>query len=204
MAQNLYKTSDSIYILADTIESAADKYKTAKSKEAAGLTLFQSSGAVVAAADNSKLTVSAPSGGVVYPNGITNQTFPVAALVQFNAVAASGYSFARWEDGSGNVLSSSAQYNHVIGEDDITIQAIFTEIPRVLTTGAPSNGASYPDFSAGQNFNKGDIVQFNAVPAAGYNFTNWVDADGNILSASAKYNHTMNETITITAIFTAI
>ncbi len=204
MAQNLYKTTDGVYILADSIEIATEKYKTAKNKDAESISLFQPNGVVIATSDTSKLTVTAGVGGTSYPNTLTNQVFPVGALVQFNAIADSGYAFSQWEDAAGNVLSASAQYNHVIGANDLVVIPVFIEIPRVLTTVAPTNGDSYPDYSAGQNFMKNDIVQFNAVPDALYGFTAWEDSDGNTLSTSAKYNHTMDESITIEAIFTLL
>ena len=204
MAQNLYKTTDGIYVLADTIEIATDKYKTAKGKDAAGISLFQTSSFLVAATDNSNVTIPAVTGGTVYPNGFTAKVFPVGAAIQLNAVAADGYVFTQWEDGAGNVLSTFAQYEYTVQSDDITIKAIFTEIPRVLTTVPATNGTSYPDYSAGQNFNKGDVVQFNAVPDSGFSFTKWVDGTGATLGTSAKYDHTMDDTITVEAIFTAV
>lgn len=204
MALNLYKSDDKVYILANTTEEASEKYRISKSKDAKSISLFEASGSVIAATENSSLTVVSAVGGVSYPNTLTAQTFPVGALVQFNAVASPGYVFSAWKDGSGNTLSSSAQFNYTVTADNITIIPVFTLIPRVITTVDPTNGTSYPVYTSGQNFDKGDVIQFNAVADDGFAFVNWVDGDGNVLSTNAQYNLTVDNSLTIEAVFTGL
>jgi len=204
MANNLYKTTDGFYILADTIENAAEKYKVAKSSDAPGIAPFQTDSKVISETENANVTVLSQTGGTVYPNTITAQSFPVGCLIQFNATPAEGYTFVSWKDGSGNVLSSAQQYNHVVLAGTISIYPVFAEIPRTLTITAGVNGTVYPDYSGGQSFSKGDSIQLNAIPDSLYAFTEWQDADGVQLSTNAQYTHVMDETITIEAVFTLI
>ena len=78
----------------------------------------------------------------------------------------------------------------------------FTTIPRLTVSADPVAGGTV---TGGGDFAQGSTVTVNAVPAAGYAFSNWTETDnGPVVSTSASYQFVMAGNRVLIANFTAV
>lgn len=91
------------------------------------------------------------------------------------------------------------------GFSDMQIEGIVngTSIPvayYTLTASAnPEEGAQITVYPKSDKYEDGSEVKLTATPVFGYNFVNWTDATGKVLSEKEVYVHTMTEDAAITA-----
>ncbi len=109
---------------------------------------------------------SVTSGGSVASG--TSMTFTHAA-------AKTGYSWYRWENGSGSSLGTGSTYTTTINANT-TVVAKYTENTYNVTATASAGGSATPaSATAMGQITGGDIT---ASPNTGYNFTNWTITSG--------------------------
>ena len=109
---------------------------------------------------------SVTSGGTVAAG--TSMTFTHAA-------AKTGYSWYRWENGSGSSLGTGSTYTTTINANT-TVVAKYTENTYNVTATASAGGSATPaSATAMGQITGGDIT---ASPNTGYNFTNWTITSG--------------------------
>ena len=109
---------------------------------------------------------SVTSGGTVAAG--TSMTFT-------HATAKTGYSWYRWENGSGSSLGTGSTYTTTINANT-TVVAKYTENTYNVTATASAGGSATPaSATAMGQITGGDIT---ASPNTGYNFTNWTITSG--------------------------
>lgn len=140
------------------------------------------------------------SGGGSILNGST---------VTLRASASSGYTFEAWSDKEGVVLSTKASFQYVTKEENDTLYAHFRFTPSSPSEPQePSTTLYYrltvePDqgctVSGGGRYLAGKNVSVSASVESGYDFVNWTDANGNVVSTSRSFSYTKqaeNEVLT--------
>ena len=66
---------------------------------------------------------------------------------------------------------------------------------------APAEGGSVSAYPASEEYIEGDVVQLTATENFGYDFVNWTNAAGEVVSTEAKFKYTVNANETLTANF---
>ncbi len=110
---------------------------------------------------------SAVTPGVVAGAG----SYSYGTTCSLSVTAASGYGFARWDDGStSNPLT-------VAVSADVTKTAYFTGVTKTVTLVATSTGRGTITFSDGGSASReyGTVAKLKATPAAHYRFSRWTD-----------------------------
>jgi hypothetical protein len=143
------------------------------------------------------LTMSVSGNGTTMPPaGI--HTYTQDTMVNITATPASGWRFVNWT----GALSDPASANTTVTMyGDKTITASFTRITQNydLTLAVSGSGTTTPAASI-HSYAQGTVVNINAAPASGWQFTNWT---GDVTNpASANTTVTVESDKTITAIFT--
>jgi len=143
------------------------------------------------------ITVSAvPAGGKSIANELDKNSNKRAALMPEVA-----YTFTNWTEGE-NIVSTSADYTFIVAGNR-TLSANFTSIIPQHTVTLSSNPVAGGTTSGGGSFESGASVTVEAVPALGYNFTNWTEGT-NVVSASANYSFIITGSRTLLANFASI
>ncbi|MCL2072992.1 MAG: choice-of-anchor J domain-containing protein [Marinilabiliaceae bacterium] len=127
-------------------------------------------------------------------------TYEPGTVVPVSAIAATGYEFVNWTDGT-EVVSTTAAFNYTMPDVNKTLTANFVEIGQVLLTllANPSDGAE--TLIGGGTYEPGTIVPVNAIATVLYEFVDWTDGT-EVVSTEASFNYTMpNENKTLTANF---
>lgn len=153
---------------------------------------------------------SPPSGGYTMISGtpgLSGGSYSGGTMITFNATPAVGYHFAYWKQGTGigdlsglpRIVGTNPSLNHVVCYGTV-LTAYFEPNNTVLSLNAsPAGGGTI--YGEG-TFGPGTDVTVSAEPAIGYVFVNWTDG-GNIVSTSANYDFTLNDSTTLTANFVA-
>ncbi|MFA5656229.1 MAG: ice-binding family protein, partial [Dysgonamonadaceae bacterium] len=125
-------------------------------------------------------------------------TYDADASVTIEAVAAEGYTFTNWTEGT-DIVSTDAEYTFTITESR-TLVANFTinKYTVALSSNPPLGGTTTGEGT----YDSGDEVTVKAVPATGYTFKNWTEG-GNIVSTTAEYKFTITKNRTLVANFEA-
>ena len=145
--------------------------------------------------DNFDLNVSVAEGqderGTVTGAG----NYPYGTQVEIAAVANDGFLFTNWNDG---VTTAT----RTVTVDGITeyVASFRTDAIYTVTVIAENGTVS----GAGTGFVENDLVSLNAVPATGYRFVNYTDAEGTVLSDNAAYSFNITSDVTLTANFAAL
>ena len=69
---------------------------------------------------------------------------------------------------------------------------------------APAEGGAVTAYPASETYEEGSEVTLTATENFGYNFVNWTDAEGNVVSTEAKFKYTVNADAELTANFEAV
>lgn len=131
------------------------------------------------------------------------------STVTLRASASSGYTFEAWSDKDGMVLSTTASFQYTTKEENDTLYAHFRFNPSSPSEPQePSTTLYYrltvePDqgctVSGGGRYLAGKNISVSASVESGYDFANWTDASGNVVSTSRSFSYTKqadNEVLT--------
>jgi len=140
------------------------------------------------------LSSNPEDGGTTTGEGL----YETDASVTIEAVAAEGYTFTNWTEGT-DIVSTDAEYTFTITESR-TLVANFTinKYTVALSSNPPLGGTTTGEGT----YDSGDEVTVKAVPATGYTFKNWTEG-GNIVSTTAEYKFTITKNRTLVANFEA-
>lgn len=145
------------------------------------------------------LVANPVAGGVVTGAGIYNFGQQVAV----DAVPNTGYAFVNWTDGNGNVVSTQTANTISMPASDLTLTANFALIDYTLTLVA--NPVAGGTVTGGGVYNYNQQVSVDAIPNTGYEFVNWTDGNGNVVSTQAANVISMPASdLTLTANFALI
>ncbi len=144
------------------------------------------------------LNGSPEAGGVLSGGG----TYEEDSEVTVTAVPQAGYYFVNWTDASGRMVAETASHTFTI-TSDVVLTAHFEAYP--VTVRVSSNNAAWGRVSitGDGTYEKGSEVTITAVPAAGYRFVNWTDAEGAVFSTEAEHTFAVMEDLDLTAHFEA-
>ena len=128
----------------------------------------------------------------------------------FTAKTNSGFSFNGWYV-KGELVSSENPYQFMDVTEDMSIVAKFNVLEASILTCSVKPGCEgmgtvivKPAGTVTGDSHKittGETVVVTAVPSTGYQFDRWEDANGNVLSADAKYSFVLTEDCTLYAAF---
>ncbi len=158
--------------------------------------------AVFSAASNQytvTITVAPTNGGSVTKSPNQNQ-YNSGTTVTLTAVPASGYQFTRWEGDATGTSSSTT----VMMDGNKNLTAVFTATTNQYTLAiavSPTNGGSVTKSPNQNQYTSGTTVTLTAVPASGYQFTQW---EGDATGTSSSTTVTMNNNKNVTAVFSAV
>ena len=128
--------------------------------------------------------------GEKYPNGST---------VNLTAIPEYGYEFVKWMEGD-TELSTVNPYSFTMGAQALNYTAVFQTVTMydVKLKSNPDKAGVLS--SAHTKYAPGVSVTVTEKPNTGYEFKNWTDETGNVLSTSSSYTFIMPEKdITLTA-----
>ena len=132
------------------------------------------------------------SGGGTYEDG-------EKATLTANANA--GYSFVKWVDEEGKLLSDEATHELTVTEN-VKVFAIFEKIVvpsyTVTVSASPEEGGSV---SGGGSYEEDTSVTVTATANDGYTFKVWVNENGDPVSNEAEYTFTVTENCELVAVF---
>lgn len=135
------------------------------------------------------------AGGSVQGSG----RFEMGATVALNAVAAEGYHFVKWADGTydGNTLGTSTMLNVTITGSQ-TVVAVFAADTSNVTITAVKSSASTGNGSVtgGGTFAEGSSVTLTATPNGSSTFVGWFTQNG---TTDQQYKYRDTQSITVTA-----
>ncbi len=191
-----------------TVSATANKYHSFVAwKDAEGTTVSESAEYTFSVAGNTSLTaefardsytVTATANDAAYGTVSGAATVQGGDSVTLTATANSGYTFVRWEDASGNSLSTSAEYTFV-PESDVMVIAVFSETPVTITVTVSDE--AHGTVTGGGTYAEGASVTLTATAKSGYKFVRWEDADGTSVSTDAEYTFTASADATYKAVF---
>jgi len=141
------------------------------------------------------LSSSPADGGITTGSGIYDSD----ASVLVTATPNSGYTFVNWEEGGGEV-STSTNYNFNIASNRTLVANFTLNSYTIETSSSPSEGGST---SGGGTFNSGTLVTVTATPSAGYRFVYWTEG-GTSVSTNTSYTFTVSSNRTLLANFILI
>jgi general stress protein CsbA len=137
-----------------------------------------------------------PAGGATSGGG----TFIENSIHTVSASPNTGYTFVNWTEG-GIIVSTSATYQLAPLIANRSLVANFTPIPyTVQVSSLPILGGTT---SGGGTYNYGTSVTVNAVPNAGFAFSNWTEGV-TVVSTNVNYQFTITGNRTLVANYTAI
>lgn len=122
-------------------------------------------------------------GGITSGSG----TYVPGETIALQAAPNAGYLFQNWTL-NGQAISSNPNFSYTMPNANTNLKANFTAKSYQLTlqslpaNGGSTSGAGFYDF--------GQMVQVNAVPSTGYQFTNWTK-NGEVVSISPQFNFPM-------------
>ncbi|GAB1419663.1 hypothetical protein MASR2M12_24280 [Bacteroidales bacterium] len=144
------------------------------------------------------LAASPVAGGTVTGDG----TYHYGDQVNINAVANTGYDFVNWKDAGGTVVATTPAHTLSMPASNLSLTANFQLKNYTITVAAnPADGGTV---SGGGTYAHGSNVTVNAVPASGWEFANWKNASGTVVSTSAAYSFTATQNLALTANFNLV
>lgn len=80
-------------------------------------------------------------------------------------------------------------------------EAVSVNMYKLTTAVAPEEGGSINVYPVSEEYEEGSEVTLTATENFGYDFVNWTDANGTVVSEEAKFKYAMNADATLTANF---
>lgn len=142
------------------------------------------------------VTVTPEGSGTVKGAG---EKYPNGSTVTLTAIPEYGYEFVKWMEGD-TELSTDNPYSFTMGAQALNYTAVFQTVTMydVKLKSNPDKAGTLS--SAHTKYAPGVSVTVTEKPSTGYEFKNWTDENGNVLSTSSSYTFTMPEkAITLTA-----
>lgn len=102
------------------------------------------------------------------------------------------YTFVNWTNAAGTILSTNGSYTYQMPAIATTLYANYRKIPRYALTieASPANGGIV---AGAGNYKNGEVVTVQATAnTPGFEFINWTDQVGTVLSAQASYSFNMD------------
>ena len=142
------------------------------------------------------LVANPEEGGVVIGSGIYN----AGDTVNISAIPNTDWEFINWTDAEGNLVSNQSEYSFLMPTEDLTLIANFDMTGYTLTLFVnPEEGGTVIGSGI---YNAGDTVNISAIPNTGWEFINWTDIEGNLISNQSEYSFVMPaEDLTLIANF---
>ena len=139
-------------------------------------------------------SASPAAGGTISGAGSYNH----GQTVTLSATANTGYNFVNWTE-NGSVVSIDAEYSFTATANR-TLVANFEAISYTISASAnPTNGGTV---SGADNYIYGASCTLTATANTGYQFVNWTDSEGSVVSSDASYTFTVTGDFTYQANFT--
>ena len=110
--------------------------------------------------------------------------------VTLTAIPEEGFYFMEWTDSEGNVLGDDAVLEYTMPGEDVILTAGFARYSLSVVVDPEGAGSVSVDPER-DYYNEGDEIALSAVANELYDFINWTDDDGNIVSADAEFIFTM-------------
>jgi hypothetical protein len=157
-----------------------------------GIPLTFNNGSVYAAQPTRKLSLvfsgngSAEVNGQAYNGAIETES---NSILNVSALASTGSQFINWTNGSGQTVSSQSQFSYTMPDEDVNLTAYFEPIDYVVTLSVNPAGAA--TFSGAGTYRMGDAIVLVATAAEEYQFVNWTNSSGSVVSTSATYTFSM-------------
>ena len=132
--------------------------------------------------------------GNLYKNGET---------VTMKATPNHGYAFSKWQDATGNDISTDNQYSFTMGTDDVTYTAVFEKLKlfELTTTVDPVGGGTITNKDTYPSHPEGESITLTATPKTGYSFKGWKNGE-EIVSTESTYTFVMPaKEVSLTAVF---
>ncbi|HVM59614.1 MAG TPA: choice-of-anchor tandem repeat GloVer-containing protein [Verrucomicrobiae bacterium] len=118
------------------------------------------------------------------------------------ATPAACYQFVNWTDSGGHVLSTAACYTFTVASNQSVVANFSAAGPSTIaTSSSPTAGGTT---SGGGTYGCGSNATVCATPAACYQFVNWTDSGGHVLSATACYSFTVYSNQSLVAHFSLL
>ena len=140
---------------------------------------------------------SPKEGGVVSP---VSSLQLYGDTLTLNAIPAEGYEFLNWSRGD-EILSTSPTCEYV-PNGDATVTASFTLKHYNVTLQYDAAGGTVTGSASGI-YQYGDMLEFMAEPASGYNFDGW-KINGKLISPERGLTTPVTDTMVVEALFTEI
>ncbi len=106
--------------------------------------------------------------------------YEAGETVEVTAVAADGWWFVNWTDIDGEEVSDETVYSFEMPEADLTLVANFEPMSYTLTLLVePEEGG---EVVGEGTYLPGDEIEVDAIPNENWEFINWTDLDGNVVS----------------------
>lgn len=142
------------------------------------------------------VTVTPEGSGTVKGAG---EKYPNGSTVILTAIPEYGYEFVKWVNGSTD-LSTDNPYSFTMGSEALNYTAVFQSVTMYDVTLVSNPTGAGTLSSAHTKYAPGASVTVTQKPNTGYEFKNWTNENGDVLSTSSSYTFTMpDKAITLTA-----
>ena len=141
---------------------------------------------------------SISANGTALPSGGSTQTYANGAVVSFNAIAGTGFTFLAWETATaagGNTSTTNPFVWTISGSGEL--QAIFIPTSNVTSTSSSGSstigvyssigGSTSPKAGTYTTYTIGTVSAFTATPGSGFNFLCW-----EVATAAGSFTTTSN------------
>lgn len=134
--------------------------------------------------------------GVVNGSG----AYQYGQMATLTAKANDGYRFSHWTDEVGNVLNELSSFEVTVN-GTMHYTAHFVSLVTITTQAQPAEAGAT---SGGGNFAAGDVIPLTATANNGYEFVNWTDASGSVISTETTFNYTVSQAADLRANFNKV
>ena len=115
--------------------------------------------------------------------------YTMGSFVMFSATPGEGYEFLNWTDANGDEISANASHFITMPAADLTYTANFAPLSYELSTDVTPEGAGTTTGDGTYVF--GEEVTVSAMANEGFEFEQWTDNDGVVLSEEEEYSFQM-------------
>ena len=126
------------------------------------------------------LTTDSTEGGSVVEPGEGTYTYDAGDVVELEAVPEEGYEFVEWTGDTGTIEDPTSNETTIEMLDDYHITAEFDLVTHTLSIDSTEGGSVVQPGEGSFEYDKGDIVDLEAVSDEGYLFIQWTGDTENI------------------------